>query len=63
MPRKYKRKTPKVCPRAIEESVKAVLERGISQRQVCKDLNVPRSTLQRYIKDFTSNTEENQDQL
>ena len=61
MPRKYYRKTSKVCPRAIEEGVKAVIERGISQRQVCKDFEVPRTTLQRYLKEYKSNTETNLD--
>lgn len=58
MPGHYERKTPKVCSQAINEGVEVVLERGISQRQVCKDFNVLRATLQQYLKEYALSGEE-----
>lgn len=49
MVRKHERKTKGNSSALIEETVKSILEKGISLRQVGKDLCIPRATLQRYL--------------
>lgn len=49
MPRDYKRRTEPNDPAIIKEAVNCAIEKGLSIRQVSRDLQVPRATLQRYV--------------
>lgn len=55
MPRHYKRTTRRISPALIEEAVKCINEKGVPLRQVSRDLNIPRTTLQRYLSDAKAN--------